>query len=103
MAMDSIEPIGPVDPTELDDWILRIIHNTSRFLLAHWEPGTPQGRQFDKFLGGAAQAKGVDEVELTTEFYRIAFQDPEFMAMFRRCVAAAVYLETGIPPKRDLG
>ncbi|MSQ15128.1 MAG: hypothetical protein EXR50_04610 [Dehalococcoidia bacterium] len=113
MAMDPLDSIGPLDPTQLDDWLRRIIHTTSRLLLAQWEPGTPQAEKFNKYLAiaahdtGAADAhvqnKSYDEAELTTEFYRLAFQDPEFMAMFRRCAAAAVYLETGIPPRRDLG
>ena len=91
-----------LDTSNLDDWILRVIHQTSQFLLAQWEPDTPMGRQMDAYLSMAAEATGGDESQITTAFYQIAFQDPEFMAAFRRSVAAAVYLETGIPPKRDL-
>ncbi|GEM_PF-6706689 len=91
-----------LDISNLDDWLLRIIHQTSQFLLAQWEDGRPMGRQFDAFLAKAAEATGGDETQITTEFYRIAFQDPEFRAAFRRSVAAAVYLELGIPPRQDL-
>ena len=91
-----------LDTSNLDDWILRIIHHTSQFLLAQWEDGRPMGQQFDGFLAKAAEAAGSDEAQITTEFYRIAFDDPEFRAAFRRSVAAAVYLELGIPPKQDL-
>lgn len=91
-----------LDTSNLDDWLLRIISQTSHFFPAQWEDGRPPGRQMNDSSGQAAAATGGDESRITAEFYRIAFQDPEFRAAFRRRVAGAVYLELGITPKQDL-
>ena len=82
------------DPGALD--LNLIIARTARLFLAQWEPGTPVGDRCEALVRAAAAG---NEEDLTTEFYRLAFQDAVLRDAFRRAVATAVYLEWGISPR----
>ena len=86
--------MAATDPGAVD--LNAIIARTARLFLAQWEPGTPVGDRCEELVRVAARE---GEEGLTTEFYRLAFQDPLLRGAFRRAVATAVYLEWGIPPR----
>lgn len=80
----------------LEPSITAIIARTARLFLAQWEAGTPVGDRCQELLRAAATE---GEEQVTTAFYRLAFQDVLLRDAFRRAVATAVYLEWGIAPK----
>lgn len=82
-------------PADLDPAVTAIVARTARLFLAQWEVGTPVGDRCQELLLAAAAE---DEERMTTEFYRLAFQDALLLGAFRRAVATAVYLEWGIAP-----